>query len=154
MGATKLSTGDAVQTPFGKGTVREVRNNGQVLVEVRARALVFREAEISPLDVTRSRVRSRSAASPSGLEPERQTCTSQTESRQIDLHGLTVEQALATAERALDDAIRADLPELRFIHGKSGGRIREALHRWLRQIHTVRLYRIDPRNEGVTIVEL
>jgi hypothetical protein len=48
----------------------------------------------------------------------------------------------------------AGLPELRFIHGRRGGRIRAALGRWLGGIPTVRAFRRDPRNEGVTIVAL
>jgi dsDNA-specific endonuclease/ATPase MutS2 len=48
----------------------------------------------------------------------------------------------------------ADVPELRLIHGKSGGRIRTSLHRRLREIPTVRGFRLDPANPGVTIVSL
>lgn len=72
----------------------------------------------------------------------------------MDLHGLTVEEALGRAERALSEALLADLVELRLIHGRSGGRIRAALHQRLRQIPSVRAFGLDPRNEGVTIVRL
>jgi DNA mismatch repair protein MutS2 len=73
---------------------------------------------------------------------------------EVDLHGLTVEEALVRAERALDDALLADCSELRLIHGKSGGRVRAALHRRLLDIGAVRAFRLDPRNAGVTIVSL
>jgi dsDNA-specific endonuclease/ATPase MutS2 len=63
----------------------------------------------------------------------------------VDLHGLTVEGALARAEQALNDALLA---------GKSGGRIRAALHRRLHEISTVRAFRLEPGNPGVTIVSL
>jgi dsDNA-specific endonuclease/ATPase MutS2 len=43
---------------------------------------------------------------------------------------------------------------VRFIHGRSGGRLRGALHGRLRQIAAVREFRLDPRNPGVTIVSL
>ena len=46
------------------------------------------------------------------------------------------------------------LAELRFVHGRSGGRIRGALHQRLRAIPTVQSFRLDPRNPGVTIVVL
>jgi dsDNA-specific endonuclease/ATPase MutS2 len=42
---------------------------------------------------------------------------------------------------------------VRFIHGRSGGRIRSALHRHLRAFPSVRAFRLDPTNEGVTIVQ-
>jgi DNA mismatch repair protein MutS2 len=73
---------------------------------------------------------------------------------EIDLHGMTVADALERAERALNDALLADESELRLIHGRSGGRIKSALHQWLKGAPSVRKFRLDPRNEGVTIVLL
>ena len=72
----------------------------------------------------------------------------------MDLHGLTTMEAIARAERAVNDALLADMAQVRFIHGRSGGRVRAALHRWLREVPTVREFRVDPANDGVTIVEL
>ena len=74
--------------------------------------------------------------------------------REVDLHGLTVDEALARADRAINDALLADVSELRVIHGRSGGRIRAALHRRLRDMPSVRSFRIDSRNPGVTVVTL
>lgn len=73
---------------------------------------------------------------------------------EVDLHGLTVVEALARAEQALNDALLADAAELRLIHGRSGGRIRAALHRRLAEIPTVRGFHVDAANAGVTIVRL
>jgi DNA mismatch repair protein MutS2 len=72
----------------------------------------------------------------------------------IDLHGLTVEEALGRVQEALSEALLADVDELRLIHGRSGGRIRAALQRRLRETPGVRSFRRDPRNDGVTIVKL
>jgi DNA mismatch repair protein MutS2 len=73
---------------------------------------------------------------------------------EIDLHGMTVAEALDRAERALNDALLADESELRLIHGRSGSRIKSALHHWLKSAPNVRKFRLDPRTEGVTIVVL
>ena len=73
---------------------------------------------------------------------------------EIDLHGLTVDEALLRADEALNEALLADRQEVRFIHGRSGGRIRAALHRRLRDIPSVQAFRLDPRNPGVTIASL
>jgi DNA mismatch repair protein MutS2 len=70
----------------------------------------------------------------------------------VDLHGMRVDEALSRIDDALDAALLAGLSELRFVHGRSGGRIRGALHKRLRAISTVRSFRLDPRNPGVTIV--
>jgi len=150
--APKCAVGDAVQTPFGKGLIRATRNNGRLLVDVGGRALVIPEADISLLDRRRRKAGSGAPDSdaPHGLSPGRPPASGAP--AEVDLHGLTVEEALARAEHVLNDAVLAGVDELRLIHGRSGGRIRAALHRWLRQIPTVRGFALDPRNEGVTIV--
>jgi DNA mismatch repair protein MutS2 len=145
--------GQAVQTPFGKGVVREVRNNQRVLVDVQGRALVVSETDITPLETggkPSRRVVSRGAES----EPSHRRPGPPGAGVEIDLHGLTVEEALERTEIALNDALLADVPVLRLIHGRSGGKIRAALHRRLRELPSVRRFHLDPGNEGVTIVEL
>jgi dsDNA-specific endonuclease/ATPase MutS2 len=150
--ASCFKVGDSVQTRFGKGVVRELRN-ARLVIDIRGRALVVEKSKVSVISSTRKRSR---ADSPSASRPD----TSGLEAlphgapNTLDLHGLTVEEALARAEQALNDALLANLPELRLIHGRSGGRIRAALHRRLREIGSVREFKIDPRNEGVTIVGL
>jgi DNA mismatch repair protein MutS2 len=148
----RFEAGEAVQTPFGKGVVREVRNGGRLLVDVSGRALEVKERDVSRLhDAVR---RARPGVQPKQEESVERRPHSSRASSEIDLHGLTVEEALARAEHALNDAILADVAQVRFIHGRSGGRIRAALHRRLREIPSVRHFRVDPGNEGVTIVEL
>ena len=146
-----FKTGDPVQTPLGKGVVRDAGNSGRLTVEIRGRSVVLDESTVAPLDAQRppaERKKKRPApASPAPL-PARSKAV------EVDLHGLTAGEALARAEQALNDALLADVPELRLIHGKSGGRIRAALHRRLREIPTVRAFRLDPGNPGVTIVSL
>jgi dsDNA-specific endonuclease/ATPase MutS2 len=153
--AARFTPGDAVQTPFGKGVVREVRNSGRLLVDVDGRALVVKESDVSALEVRRRDSSSAGRSQRQGRDsPHASSPSPGVTTREVDLHGLTVEEALARAERALDEAILADVEEVRFIHGRSGGRIRAALQKRLREISSVRHSRIDPRNKGVTIVEL
>lgn len=149
--AERFAIGDAVQTPFGKGVVRALRNKARVLVEIAGRALVIPEADLSVLE---TRQRKTSPASPRASARSSPRRPSPGHELTVDLHGLTVEEAVGRAEQAVNDALLADLAELRFIHGRSGGRIRAALHQRLRQIPTVRGFRLDPRNDGVTIVSL
>ena len=47
-----------------------------------------------------------------------------------------------------------DVDQLRVIHGRSSGRIRDALHRHVRGLSAVRMARLDPANAGVTIIVL
>ena len=88
----RVGAGTSVQTPFGKGVVREVQNSGRLLVDVQGRSLVVRDVDISVLTEPKG-TRSRAAgprvasahASESFSQPSRQTVG------ELDLHGLTVE---------------------------------------------------------------
>ena len=70
----------------------------------------------------------------------------------LDLHGLTVPEALQQIEEYLDRAIRAGLDQVEVIHGISGGRLRAALHRYLDSLAPTVRFEIDPGNRGVTRV--
>jgi DNA mismatch repair protein MutS2 len=147
---TRLVIGAAVETPLGKGTVREIRANGRLVVDIRGRALIVRDGDVRP-----AAPRGRRQAHPAGAGvPDGPPAAAAPSSPDVDLHGLTVHEALARADEALDAACLADRPAVRLIHGRSGGRIRAALHRHLRAIPAVRAFRLDPRNPGVTIVDL
>ena len=63
----------------------------------------------------------------------------------------------STVLQALDDAIRADLPALRIIHGKGTGALRERVREMLSKDTRVKQFRLGAWNEGgagVTIAEL
>ena len=146
--APRFLPGDPVQTPLGKGVVREERNNGRLIVEIGGRSVVVDERTVRPIDAPKpERKRKRAPADPAPPAAPRSVA-------EIDLHGLTVEEALVRAEQALNDALLGDRSELRVIHGKGSGRIRAALHARLRNVSAVRAFRLDPGNPGVTIVSL
>ena len=137
-----------MQTPLGKGLVRESLNGGRVLVELGARTVIFRLTELSILQeqVSPQRSSTRGGQRTSADAPGAQVA------REIDLHGLTVQEALARVDEALNDALLDGSAELRLIHGRSGGRIRSAVHQRLREIGAVDRFCLDPRNPGVTVV--
>ncbi len=66
---------------------------------------------------------------------------------------MTVEEALGTVDSFVNDAVLGGHPEVRIIHGRSGGRIKSAVHKRLNELPVVRAFRLDPSNPGVTIVE-
>jgi DNA mismatch repair protein MutS2 len=147
-----FATGDRVQTPLGKGVVRGVRNHGRLLVEIDGRAAVFDAKAVRLVELPKSRDRKKDRSARESSSPSKRSRAAPAAVSDIDLHGLTVEEALARAESAINEALLGDVAELRVIHGRSGGPIRAALHRRLREIRAVRAFRIDPRNEGVTVV--
>ena len=76
---------------------------------------------------------------------------------EIDLRGTRAEEAESIVLNALDSAIRADLKELRIIHGKGTGALRAVVAEMLRKDTRVRSFRLGAWNEGgtgVTVAEL
>ena len=128
---SRFAVGDDVQTPHGKGVVREVRNNGRLLVQVQQRSVIV--AESRDQGPGNDEAAGRAAGASNG-----RTRRHAVGSREVDLHGLHVEDALTRIDEALDAALRAGHAELRFIHGRSGGRLRVRAARRLRQIPAVR----------------
>jgi DNA mismatch repair protein MutS2 len=142
-----FAAGDRVHLPrVGTGRVLEVRNAGRVLVVIKERTMVVKAAQLEPAEPER-KPKPRTDASPG--HPSRTRVNGS-----LDLHGQTVEEALSALDAFLSDALLASLPEVRVIHGRSGGVLRAAIQRRLRRLPVVRSFCLDPRNMGVTIVSL
>ena len=153
--ASRLVAGDEVQTPLGKGIVREVRGQGWLLIDINGRSVMFEPAAVGLLDpktAARAKKKTRLPPAEPSLSSPGPAPRAHQALREIDLHGLTVQEALSRVEAAVNDALLADRSELRVIHGRGSGRIRAALHRWLQGVASVRAFRLDPGNPGVTIV--
>jgi DNA mismatch repair protein MutS2 len=76
---------------------------------------------------------------------------------EISLLGLRKDEAEPVLVKALDDAVLADLPYLRIIHGKGTGALRQLVHDLLSQDPRVKRFGFAPREQGgagVTIAEL
>ena len=134
---------------FGKGVVRETRNEGRYLVEVQGRAMVVTAGQLTPV---LPRKRASQAATPAAETPEPQTPETHGAPASIDLHGMTVADATDALDAFLNDAILAGHTEVRIIHGRSGGRLKAAVHARLRALPSIRAFRVDPSNPGITLV--
>ncbi len=76
-------------------------------------------------------------------------------STEINLLGKTVDEALPELDKYLDDAYLAHLPNVRVVHGKGTGALRNAVHNHLKRLKYVKEYRLGEYGEGdagVTIV--
>jgi DNA mismatch repair protein MutS2 len=141
-----------VVADFGKGVVREVRNGRRYLVDLKGRAMVVGEAQLTPAGDRKPRRGSAKVTEPAIAAANVVVRTGAASS--IDLHGMTTEDAVAAVDAFLNDAILASLVEVRIIHGRSGGRLKAAVHARLRRLAAIRGFGLDPANAGVTIVLL
>jgi DNA mismatch repair protein MutS2 len=76
---------------------------------------------------------------------------------EVDLRGMMADEAREAVERAVDDAVLADLPVLRIIHGKGTGVLRKVVDEVLRADRRVTGHQLAPPREGgtgVTVAEL
>lgn len=76
-------------------------------------------------------------------------------SPEINLLGKTVDEALTELDKYLDDAYLAHLPNVRVVHGKGTGALRNAVQNHLKRVKYVKSYRLGEFGEGdsgVTIV--
>jgi DNA mismatch repair protein MutS2 len=102
------------------------------------------------LRVRRTREELRAAAVPIAELPEIAAPTD------LDLRGLRVDEIEPILLQALDAANRADQRELRIIHGKGTGALRERVAEMLRADARIRAFRLGAFNEGgtgVTVAE-
>lgn len=75
---------------------------------------------------------------------------------EVDLRGMDAIEAVCVLERYLDEAMRANLTQVRIIHGKGTGTLRAAVQQALKKNKFVKSYRLGQYGEGedgVTIAE-
>lgn len=137
-----------------EGTVVELRED-RVMVEtagirlqVPAHDLVFKGRA---LEEGTSPRRSGSAQASAWQGPEAQP------EAEVDLRGMRVADVEPALDRALDQAVLGGLGELRIIHGKGTGALRERVGELLLQDGRVREFRMGLPGEGgggVTVVKI
>ncbi|MBP8855044.1 MAG: endonuclease MutS2 [Oscillospiraceae bacterium] len=104
-------------------------------------------------------------AVPASKQPQRRNVTPstggdkavRTANMEINLLGMSVEEALMEADRFIDNGVLSGLGTLYLIHGKGTGALRSAIHAHLRGHKNVRTFRLGAYGEGeagVTVVEL
>lgn len=77
-------------------------------------------------------------------------------SPEINLIGMTSDEAIMTLDKYLDDAFLSHISPVRIVHGKGSGVLRNAVHNYLKRQKHVKSFRMGSFGEGdygVTIVE-
>jgi DNA mismatch repair protein MutS2 len=144
-----LSAGDRVRLSGGStGEVLELRPDGKAVVALGAMRMVTETAGLTVLPGGKPGKPAELPASEPAPAGER--------SLEIDLRGLTGDEAEQATLAAVDAAVLAEQPYLRIIHGMGTGVVRERVRRVVARDKRIRSYAFAPRNQGgtgVTVVE-
>ncbi len=76
-------------------------------------------------------------------------------SPEVNVLGMTVDEAVAQLDKYLDDAYIAHLPQVRIVHGKGTGALRAGIHKHLKRLKYIKEFHLGGFGEGdagVTIV--
>lgn len=139
------------------GVVLELNSDNALVQMGMIRAnLPYRDLERLPeADSSRERMKSVPVTRGKGTAPGLETAKNI--SAEINLRGLTVDEGLYQLEKYLDQAILAGLHQIRVIHGKGTGALRQAVQQYLRDNPAVRNVAFAQQNEGglgATVAEL
>jgi DNA mismatch repair protein MutS2 len=147
-GAETLEIGSRVRLESGgSGEVAEIRSDGKIVINAGAIRLV---TDASSLELLRNTQGEKKRAVPGPL-PSRPAAP-----LEIDLRGMTGDEAEVATVAAVDAAVLAEQPFLRIIHGMGTGVVRERVQRVVAGDRRISRYSFAPRNQGgtgVTIVE-
>ena len=139
--------GDRVRLPSGgTGKVLEVRSDEKLVIGIGAMRMVVDASDLEVL----------SGASPSSPSSPPSPPSSSPSSLEIDLRGMTGDEAEQATVAAVDAAVLSEQPFLRIIHGMGTGVVRERVQGVVSKDRRVARYAFAPRNQGgtgVTVVE-
>ncbi len=145
---SRLEPGQRVRTPAGTvGDVLELRGDGRAVVRIGAMKLVVE---------SRTLTRVSGGGKPERAEPVRVDAAPPDAALEVDLRGMTGDEAESATIAAVDAAVLAEQPYLRIIHGMGTGVVRERVRRVVSSDRRVKTFAFAPRNlggTGVTIVE-
>jgi DNA mismatch repair protein MutS2 len=146
-GAELLPIGARVRLESGgSGEVMEIRPDGKVVVVAGSMRMVVDRAGLTMVSRREESRQTNSALLPSGPAAP----------LEIDLRGMTGDEAETATIAAVDAAVLSEQPFLRIIHGMGTGVVRDRVQRVVSKDRRVSAYAFAPRNQGgtgVTIVE-
>lgn len=144
----KLRIGDSVKVLSMnlKGTVHTLPNaKGDLYVQMGILRSLVNIKDLVLIDEDASPAAKKFGGSSSGKLKMSKSASVSTE---INLIGMTVDEALAHLDKYLDDAYLAHLPSVRIVHGKGTGALRNAVQSHLKSQKYVKSYRMGESQEG------
>ena len=150
--ARAIKVGDTVELlRFGtKAQVLSIQKDGSYELQAGIMKITARPDEVYLIEETKQQAKKI-------IERTKREFRSAGASTELDLRGMTADEAVATLAVFLDNAMLANLSSVRIIHGKGTGVLRKAVQDELKHNRAVKRYRLGVYGEGedgVTIAEL
>lgn len=155
----KLKIGDGVRLPLMNnitGTVATLPDkNGNLFVNIGIMKSKVNARDIELLNESTvsgpgfSSKQSSSKSTRGGFSPK-----SLSVSPEINLIGMTTDEAIPLLDKYLDDAYLAHLASVRVVHGRGTGALKKAVHNHLKRLDYIKSYRLGEFGEGDTGVTI
>lgn len=147
-----IIVGDTVELlRFGtKASVLSINKDGSYLLQAGIMKVTAKPDEVYLIEETQQQTRKI-------IERSQREFRNSTAATELDLRGMSADEAVATLANFLDGAMLANLAQVRIIHGKGTGVLRKAVQEELKHNRAVKRYRLGVYGEGedgVTIAEL
>ncbi|MDD5938531.1 MAG: Smr/MutS family protein, partial [Clostridiales bacterium] len=149
--AVKGDTVELVKMPGTKAQVLDVKKDGTLQLQAGILKLTAKQDEVRVTEgETQKSVKK-------VMEHAAHQLRSLGASPEVDLRGLTGDEAVVELDRFLDNAVMGKLSEVRIIHGKGTGAVRKAVREHLKRSPYVKAFRpgrYGVGEDGVTVAEL
>ena len=147
-----IKAGDTVEIlKFGtKATVLSINKDGTYELQAGIMKVTAKPEEVYLIEETQQQVKKI-------IERSKREFRNTPAAMELDIRGMSADEAVATLSIFLDNAMLANLAQVRIIHGKGTGVLRKAVHEELKRNRAVKKYRLGVYGEGedgVTIAEL
>jgi len=150
--AVKGDTVELVKMPGTRAVVLDVKKDGVLQLQAGILKLTARQNEVRAVPADQGRKSAQKIA----RKAEREL-RSLGASPELDLRGLTGDEAVMELDRFLDQAAMGRLEEVRIIHGKGTGAVRRAVREHLKRSSYVKAFRpgrFGEGEDGVTVAQL
>ena len=146
-------------TTLGKnGTIIDVNGNdvtvqvGILKMNVPAKKCLVTKAQPVSSEPESSKKRKKA-----GYSHQMFVAKSSTAKQEVDLRGMTLNEAIPIVDKAIDDALLAGISQLRLIHGKGTGALRAGLNAYLqnnRFVKKLEMASLETGGSGATVIDL
>ena len=146
-------------TTLGKnGTIIDVNGNdvtvqvGILKMNVPAKKCLVTKAQPVSAEPESSKKRKKA-----GYSHQMFVAKSSTAKQEVDLRGMTLNEAIPIVDKAIDDAMLAGISQLRLIHGKGTGALRAGLTAYLqnnRFVKKLEMASLETGGSGATVIDL